>query len=486
LKIKFHHLQKAGFLFSALILFPLCSPSSRAMHDWKIMQSSDTLDLFMNEQFVGTFNHTVAMAESGSAIVVTSRLTVSGGGSPPAAGGAMELLERRTYGLDGKLVRAFQELQSASGVSRWNLVKEKEWKLSITTGGQERAQAVANINENLEATYALHQGIINRTIKKDDAFFDTTFDLTSASIVYVTTRCVETPSRANGSVWTFVNVNNVTGREERWKLDSCATTLYEEIWPMTARKKTRGAPGGARKSTPPLFEAFQIPSERSSDDSECIRLTLDSALVPDSSVLVFYTRSGNSWVLSGVPRECLDSAVPPSKDSRHEKVADFRLFTSATPTMQSDDKRLQALADSLVSGKSTRCDSINACFAYVMQTLAKRYTATFSNALETLKAGYGDCGEHAVLLGALLRAVHIPARVVLGLVYVPDRKAYLYHAWTMARSAGKWVFADAALGAFPAVRGRVPLVIDDTGENIVRIAKLIGRIKIDYVKATQQ
>jgi hypothetical protein len=32
----------------------------------------------------------------------------------------------------------------------------------------------------------------------------------------------------------------------------------------------------------------------------------------------------------------------------------------------------------------------------------------------------------------------------------------------------------------------VPLVIDDTGENVVRIAKLIGRIKIDYVKIKQR
>jgi len=104
----------------------------------------------------------------------------------------------------------------------------------------------------------------------------------------------------------------------------------------------------------------------------------------------------------------------------------------------------------------------------------------FSNALETLKAGFGDCGEHAVLLGALLRAAGIPARVVLGLVYVGPKKAYMYHAWVMAL-AGDWVFADAALGAFPAYGNYVPLIIDDTGGGILRVFRLVGRINIEYI-----
>jgi transglutaminase-like putative cysteine protease len=113
-------------------------------------------------------------------------------------------------------------------------------------------------------------------------------------------------------------------------------------------------------------------------------------------------------------------------------------------------------------------------------SLKKKNTATFSNALETLDAGFGDCGEHAVLLGALLRAAGIPARVVLGLVYVESKKAYMYHAWVMAH-AGEWVFTDAALGAFPAIGNYAPLIIDDTGGGAVRIFKLLGKININYV-----
>ena len=81
-----------------------------------------------------------------------------------------------------------------------------------------------------------------------------------------------------------------------------------------------------------------------------------------------------------------------------------------------------------------------------------------------------------------VRAARIPARVVLGLVYADGHKGFLYHAWVTAFAQGTWVFVDPALGVFPAPRDRVPLVIDDTGTAVIGIMKMIGRIKIDYVK----
>ena len=86
-----------------------------------------------------------------------------------------------------------------------------------------------------------------------------------------------------------------------------------------------------------------------------------------------------------------------------------------------------------------------------------------------------------MLLGAMLRAVKIPARVILGLVYMQN-KGYYYHAWVMAESHGYWLFVDPTLGVFPAFRDRVPLLIDDSGSESVKMAKLIGRIGIEYVK----
>lgn len=56
----------------------------------------------------------------------------------------------------------------------------------------------------------------------------------------------------------------------------------------------------------------------------------------------------------------------------------------------------------------------------------------------------GDCKGRAVLLAAMLRARKIPARVAVGLVYVPSQPQprMVFHAWTLAYIEGEWVQLD--------------------------------------------
>jgi hypothetical protein len=76
----------------------------------------------------------------------------------------------------------------------------------------------------------------------------------------------------------------------------------------------------------------------------------------------------------------------------------------------------------------------------------------YASALEVLKSRHGDCTEYAVLLAALARAQHIPARVVSGMVYV-DRfagtsRVFVPHEWMQAWVNDKWESYDAALRRF--------------------------------------
>ena len=250
--------------------------------------------------------------------------------------------------------------------------------------------------------------------------------------------------------------------------------MYAGQFPFVMQKRKNKAATPTVASLWDMAKALSIRVSRPASDSESIAIVLDSSLEPDSSVLGFYHRTGTTWILDNMPSACpkTGSALYPPSGTN---------YLSPTVTMQSDNPKIKKLADSLVKNSNNRCDSIDACFRWVYATLEKRLSPTFSNALETLEAGYGDCGEHSVLLGALLRAVKIPARMVLGLVYLPN-KGYYYHAWVMAESRGQWLGIDPALGVFPAFRDRVSLLIDDSGSESVRIAKFIGRIKIEYVK----
>jgi transglutaminase-like putative cysteine protease len=72
--------------------------------------------------------------------------------------------------------------------------------------------------------------------------------------------------------------------------------------------------------------------------------------------------------------------------------------------------------------------------------------ATCSNVAKSLS---GDCTEYAMLAVGMCRALGVPSRTALGLVYATDRmgKPFLaYHMWFEVHVEGQWVALDATLG----------------------------------------
>ncbi len=77
---------------------------------------------------------------------------------------------------------------------------------------------------------------------------------------------------------------------------------------------------------------------------------------------------------------------------------------------------------------------------------SKNFSQAFATAAEVAQNMEGDCTEHAVLLAALARAKGIPARVAIGLVYMPSEQAFGYHMWNDLYIDGEWLPFDATLG----------------------------------------
>jgi transglutaminase-like putative cysteine protease len=72
--------------------------------------------------------------------------------------------------------------------------------------------------------------------------------------------------------------------------------------------------------------------------------------------------------------------------------------------------------------------------------------ATCANVAKTLS---GDCTEYAMLAAGMCRALGIPSRTALGLVYAPSRdgKPFMaYHMWFEVYADGQWLALDATLG----------------------------------------
>jgi transglutaminase-like putative cysteine protease len=284
--------------------------------------------------------------------------------------------------------------------------------------------------------------------------------------------CREKPDKKNGYNWVLVSRNNISGKEEIWKLDRKGKTVYREIYPLVARLRDTSSKKGKLKQKD-LIEAFKIEAKRRVAANEQIFISFDSTYQLDASVIDYYQKSEGGYLLKDPEVEC-------GKSLLGEKIADsLKIYTLPTATVQSDHPDIIRLSEAIQKNSDSLCDLVRVFNDSVYRMLKKRNTATFSSAVETLNAGFGDCGEHSVLLAALLRAAGIPARVVMGLVYMESGKGYYYHAWVSAYT-GKWIFADPSHGMFPAGRDRIPLVIDDAGEKTLQLSRLFGKIKVGY------
>jgi transglutaminase-like putative cysteine protease len=115
------------------------------------------------------------------------------------------------------------------------------------------------------------------------------------------------------------------------------------------------------------------------------------------------------------------------------------------------------------------------------------FSKAFASAAETARTLQGDCTEHAVLLCAMLRARGIPARTVMGLVYVEGGNAFAYHLWTEAYIADRWIPLDATVGHGGTSAAYLKLVdtnLDgiDSFTAFLPLLNVVGRLKVEVVE----
>jgi hypothetical protein len=442
---------------------------------WHSLETSETLDVFLKDKPVGTMLHCVRVSDGAKTVTVSTSMSVGNAEENRDAANAVTVTELRTYDCFGKLAGAHQDMSGPSGKNSWDLVKVGGvWNLSVTAGGLTTARAVGTVKDDLLPSRDLYLSVKNRTCRKGYAWNDTTLEMVSGRSVATWYTCTAADSARN--LWTFDVKDDISGKDQQWQIDGDGKTVLQELQGVfVARKRRTAAPDKKEKAEwADLADIFRVPKEKKAQKGEAVAVTLEGGLSMDESVRSLYVQTGGKWLLSNNTGRCGtgSSAAPDTL---------FAKWTRPTATIQSEYPEIKKIASSLAMPGDTPCDRIKACNRYVFTLLKKRNTPTFSSAVETLKAGFGDCGEHAVLLAALLRALGIPAAVVIGLVYYDPKKAYVGHAWVMAY-AGSWLFADPAFGLFPVDRDRIPLIVDDSGGNAVSLVKYIDRISIEYQK----
>ena len=226
--------------------------------------------------------------------------------------------------------------------------------------------------------------------------------------------------------------------------------------------------------------------------STAVRSNIDLGAVAEHDVLRFrltgvqlsgFQLEGGRQTLSGdtltVRRENWDAIDPGF--SLPYKLMDFRETLEAEPLIQSDDPRIQEEARRVV-GRWLRNpkEAAGRLTTRVDRMLSKSVTFSIPSALQVLDSRQGDCNEHTVLYVAMVRALGLPARTAVGLVYLDG--SFFYHAWPEVW-LGEWVAVDPTFGQYPADAAHIRFVVGGLAQQ-VEIIRLIGRLNIEVLEPT--
>ncbi len=155
--------------------------------------------------------------------------------------------------------------------------------------------------------------------------------------------------------------------------------------------------------------------------------------------------------------------------------------------IQSDDPLIVAQAKEAAGGETDRWKQAVALEAYVHRVMTEvDFTRAFATAAEVAQSRKGDCKGHAVYLAALARARNIPARVAVGLVYVPKEQAFGGHMWTEVYIGGRWIGLDGTLGKGGLGGGHLKLSQSSMAgttayDVLLSMLQVIGRLKIEVL-----
>jgi transglutaminase-like putative cysteine protease len=165
---------------------------------------------------------------------------------------------------------------------------------------------------------------------------------------------------------------------------------------------------------------------------------------------------------------------------------DAARYLAAEPFLESDAPEIIAEAGIAVRGVKGVRARTERLTRYVNALLEKKPTVSLPSAREVLRTRVGDCNEHTALYVAMARALGIPARIAVGMVYIHG--AFYYHAWpevyiaeenggSSRHARGLWLPVDPTLNQFPADGTHLRLARGGLDKQAA-ILPLIGRLKI--------
>jgi hypothetical protein len=160
-------------------------------------------------------------------------------------------------------------------------------------------------------------------------------------------------------------------------------------------------------------------------------------------------------------------------------------YLGPEPFIESDAPEILAEAKKAVADAVGPRAQAERLVRHVNALIEKKPTVSLPSAREVLRTRVGDCNEHTVLYVAMARALGIPSRIAVGLVYLHG--AFYYHAWPEVYveappRRGLWLPVDPTLNEFPADATHVRLARGGLDRQAA-IIPMIGNIRMSILEA---
>ena len=262
--------------------------------------------------------------------------------------------------------------------------------------------------------------------------------------------------------------------------------------------RTDQATALAAAATPSTFDLGNfatIPVTHPIQDAHTTQRVRYRIHVPDEvSVDVFTTTEGQAVKVAddGNTADVTVSALRPTTPGTGASTPPPATSVTSSALIQSDDSEVMRHAQQVRPAGDDPWDLAVAIERYVYESVReKNFSTALASAATVARNLSGDCTEHAVLTAAICRARQLPARVLIGLVYVESEQAFVFHMWNEVWIDGHWIPIDATLGnggtgAAHLILARSDLSTGDAFSAFLPVINVLGRLEIEVVDVEHQ
>jgi len=154
-------------------------------------------------------------------------------------------------------------------------------------------------------------------------------------------------------------------------------------------------------------------------------------------------------------------------------------FLEDSAEVQSKHPLIRTLAKELVGDTKDAWRAAQTINLWVYSNLEKELVDSVS-ALNALRTRKGECQSHTYLFTALARAAGIPTKIVNGLVYSPQFKGFLYHAWPEVY-VGEWRALDPTFGQDTVDATHIKLS-EGEKDSQLKLMEFVGKVQIELIE----